>query len=102
MWFDGGPLFPLVAIGVLLRFSAPHRDRSVLTLVLVNVFPARRARDLSAWWRSPPAAGFCSSSGWPAQQLARPEGYQNLMQFIALLRAPSQPCCPATGPPARS
>ena len=44
--FNGGPLFPLVAIGTLLPyFILPSVAGSALTLLLVNIFPARRARD---------------------------------------------------------
>jgi ABC-2 type transport system permease protein len=95
--FDGGPLFPLVAMAVLFPFFLlPTVIGSVLTLVLVNVFPARRARDLLSL--------LAIASGGALvlflrllrpEQLARPEGYQNLMQFIALLRAPSHPLLPS-------
>ncbi len=95
--FDGGPLFPLVALGVLLPFFLlPTVIGSVLTLVLVNVFPARRARDLlSLLALASGGALVLFLRLLRPEQLARPEGYQNLMQFIALLRAPSHPLLPS-------
>jgi ABC-2 type transport system permease protein len=95
--FDGGPLFPLVALAVLLPFFLlPTVIGSVLTLVLVNVFPARRARDLlSLLALASGGALVLFLRLLRPEQLARPEGYQNLMQFIALLRAPSHPLLPS-------
>jgi ABC-2 type transport system permease protein len=45
--FKGGPLFPFVALAALLPFVIlPAVIGSAITLLLVNVFPARRIRDL--------------------------------------------------------
>jgi ABC-2 type transport system permease protein len=45
--FDGGPWFVFVALGAFLPFLVPPAAiGAAITLVLVNVFPARRARDL--------------------------------------------------------
>ena len=95
--FDGGPFFPLVALGVLLPFFLlPTVIGSVLTLILVNVFPARRARDLLSLLAIAAGGGLVLFLRLlRPEQLARPEGYQNLMQFIALLRAPSHPLLPS-------
>lgn len=95
--FDGGPLFPLVAVFTLLPFFLlPTVTGSVLTLVLVNVFPARRARDLLGLVTIGAAGGLVLMLRLlRPEQLARPEGYQNLMEFIAVLRAPSHPLLPS-------
>ncbi|HEV8195094.1 MAG TPA: hypothetical protein VGP87_00535, partial [Gemmatimonadales bacterium] len=95
--FDGGPLFPLVALGVLLPFFLlPTVIGAVVTLVLVNVFPARRARDLlSLLALASGAAMVLFLRLLRPEQLARPEGYQNLMQFLSLLRTPSHPLLPS-------
>src|SRR5437763_7334341 len=45
--YHGGPFFPLLVIGVFVPFLViPAVIGSALTLVLVNVFPARRTRDI--------------------------------------------------------
>ena len=95
--FDGGPLFPLVALAVLLPFFLlPTVIGAVVTLVLVNVFPARRARDLlSLLALASGAAMVLFLRLLRPEQLARPEGYQNLMQFLSLLRTPSHPLLPS-------
>ena len=47
--FHGGPLFPVVALAALLPYVLlPAIVGSAVTLILVNVFPARRTRDLPA------------------------------------------------------
>lgn len=95
--FDGGFLFPLVALFTLLPyFILPTVIGSVLTLVLVNVFPARRARDLLSLVAIATAGGLALFLRMlRPERLARPEGYENLMEFIAVLRAPSHPLLPS-------
>ena len=95
--FDGGPLFPLVAIGVLLPyFLLPTVIGSVATLVLVNVFPARRARDLLSLVALAAAGGLVLFLRvLRPEQLARPEGYRNLLEFMSTLQAPSHPLLPS-------
>jgi ABC-2 type transport system permease protein len=45
--YDGGPLFPLVAAGAFLPFLVlPAVIGVIITMLLVNVFPARRTREL--------------------------------------------------------
>ena len=95
--FDGGPLFPLVAIGVLLPyFLLPTVIGSVATLVLVNIFPARRARDLLSLVALGAAGGLVLFLRvLRPEQLARPEGYRNLLEFMSTLQAPSHPLLPS-------
>jgi len=95
--FGGGPLFPLVALGTLLPlFLLPTVVGSVITLVLVNVFPARRARDLLSLVALSVMAGLLLFLRLAQpEQLARPEAYRNLLDFIAALRAPSHPLLPS-------
>jgi ABC-2 type transport system permease protein len=62
---------------------------TALTLVLVNVFPARRARDLLALIALFGAAALITLFRLlRPEQLARPEGFRNLVDFIASLRTP--------------
>ena len=95
--FGGGPFFPLVALATLLPFFLlPTVVGSVMTLALVNIFPARRARDLlSLVALSVMAALVLFLRLAQPEQLARPEGYRNLLEFIATLRAPSHPLLPS-------
>ncbi|NOT10129.1 MAG: hypothetical protein HOP28_18200 [Gemmatimonadales bacterium] len=95
--FDGGPFFPLVVLAALFPFFLmPTVIGSILTLVLVNVFPARRARDLLSLIAIAAGGGLVLFLRLlRPEQLARPEGFQNLMEFIAVLRAPSHPLLPS-------
>jgi ABC-2 type transport system permease protein len=95
--FDGGPLFPLVAMGILLPyFLLPTVIGSVITLTLVNIFPARRARDLLSLVALLLMGGLVLFLRFAQpEQLARPEGFRNLLEFIATLRAPSHPLLPS-------
>jgi ABC-2 type transport system permease protein len=95
--FGGGPLFPLVALATLLPFFLlPTVVGSVITLVLVNIFPARRARDLLSLVALSVMAGLVLFLRLvQPEQLARPEGYRSLLDFIAALRAPSHPLLPS-------
>jgi len=95
--FNGGPLFPLVAIGTLLPyFILPSVAGSALTLLLVNIFPARRARDFLGLLTLAAAGGLVLFLRLiRPEQLARPEGYRNLLEFLAVLRTPSHPLMPS-------
>lgn len=95
--FDGGPLFPFVAAAALLPLLAlPAVVGSAATLLLVNVFPARRTRDLLALVAAGAVAGavLLLRVARP-EQLARPEGFRSLVDFIAVLQTPSSPYLPS-------
>jgi ABC-2 type transport system permease protein len=82
-----------------------------VTTILVNVFPARRTRDLLSIVALGAAAGVILLFRIiRPEQLARPEGFRNLLDFITVLRAPTSPFLPSewvakavmsylTGPP---
>lgn len=97
MVFEGGPLFPLVALGTLIPyFLLPTVIGAAITVVLVNVFPARRARDLLTLVALGAGAGLVLLLRLiRPEQLARPEGFRNLLEFLAVLRAPSHPLLPS-------
>jgi ABC-2 type transport system permease protein len=65
-------------------------------LILVNVFPARRTRDLLSVIAIG-AAGVLVMMFRVVrpEQLARPEGFNNLLDFITLLRTPTSPYLPS-------
>jgi ABC-2 type transport system permease protein len=65
-------------------------------MVLVNVFPARRTRDLLSLIALGAAAGVILLFRIiRPERLARPEGFQNLLDFIAVLRTPTSPLLPS-------
>ncbi len=77
-------------------FFIPAIIGSAVTLVLVNVFPARRTRDLLSIIAIG-AAGVLVLLFRVVrpEQLARPEGFQSLLDFITLLRTPTSPLLPS-------
>jgi ABC-2 type transport system permease protein len=95
--FDGGPLFVLVVIAAFVPFLIlPTVVGSAVTLLLVNAFPARRTRDLLT------VIGLLAAGGllllfrlMRPEQLARPEGFRSLIEFIAVLRTPTSPWLPS-------
>ncbi|HEX4574049.1 MAG TPA: hypothetical protein VH158_02890 [Gemmatimonadales bacterium] len=69
---------------------------SALTLVLVNIFPARRTRDLLSIIALGAAAGVILLFRIiRPERLASPEGFRNLLEFIAVLRTPTAPFLPS-------
>ncbi len=98
--YHGGWLFPLHAIAAFVPLLVlPAVVGSAVTLVLVNVFPARRTRDLLSVIAIGAAGGVLLLPVVRPERLARPEGFQNLLDFITVLRTPASPCYPASGPP---
>lgn len=95
--YDGGWLFPLVALGALLPFLViPAAIGAAVTLLLVNVFPARRARDLLSLVALLAVALLVVLLRFlEPEQLARPEGFRNLLDFITLLQTPTHPFLPS-------
>ena len=95
--YGGGLLFIPYALAVFLPLLAlPTVFGSAVTLVLVNVFPARRTRDLLSIIALG-AAGvvILLFRLIRPEQLARPEGFRNLLDFIAVLRTPTSPFLPS-------
>jgi ABC-2 type transport system permease protein len=95
--YRGGGDFVLFAVGVLVPFLLiPAALGSGVTLLLVNVFPARRTRDLLSVIAAMAIAGLVLlfRAARP-EQLARPEGFANFMQFVAALDTPSSPWLPS-------
>jgi ABC-2 type transport system permease protein len=95
--FRGGMLFAPYALLVLFpMLLLPAVLGSALTLILVNVFPARRTRDLLSIIALGAAAGVILLFRLiRPEQLARPEGFQNLVAFITVLRTPTSPLLPS-------
>ncbi len=97
MVFRGGPLFPLIVITALLPyFLLPCVLGSAITLILVNVFPARRTRDLLSLVAIGAFGGIVLLFRLiRPEQLARPEGVRNLLDYLAVLRTPASPFLPS-------
>jgi ABC-2 type transport system permease protein len=97
MVFRGGPLFPLVVVTALLPyFILPCVAGSAMTLLLVNIFPARRTRDLLSLVAIGAAGGLVLVFRLIGpEQLARPEGVRSLLDYLGALRTPTSPFLPS-------
>jgi ABC-2 type transport system permease protein len=95
--YKGGVLFALYAVlAVVPMLILPAVLGSALTLILVNIFPARRTRDLLSIIALGAAAGvILLFRVIRPEQLARPEGFRNLLDFVILLRGPTSPFLPS-------
>ena len=62
---------------------------SAITLLLVNIFPARRTRDILSVIAVLAAGGIVVLFRIVRpERLARPEGFRSLVDFITILRGP--------------
>src|SRR5688572_29908824 len=95
--YDGGFLFPLIVLAVFIPFLViPGVIGSVVTLVLVNVFPARRTRDILSVIAVLAAGGVVLLFRVVRpERLARPEGFRSLVDFVAVRRTPTSPLLPS-------
>jgi ABC-2 type transport system permease protein len=95
--YHGGPLFPLIVLAVFIPFLVvPAVIGSAITLVLVNVFPARRTRDILSVIAVLAAGGIVLLFRIiRPERLARPEGFRSLVEFVAVLRTPTSPFLPS-------
>ncbi len=95
--YGGGPTYYMLAAGATLAFLVlPAVVGAAVTLLLVNVFPARRTRDLLA------LVGLFAVAGLVAlfrflrpERLMRPEEFRDLVDFLSVLRTPSSPWLPS-------
>jgi len=95
--YRGGPLFvPYAVLTIFPMLVLPAVAGSALTLVLVNIFPARRTRDLLSIVALG-AAGvvILLFRLIRPERLVSPEGFRNLLDFIAVLRTPTSPLLPS-------
>lgn len=95
--YSGGIVFPLLALLAFIPFLIiPCVFGSLLTLILVNVFPARRTREILTVVTIMAAAGLALLFRLlRPEQLAKPEGFRSLVEFITLLRSPTSPWLPS-------
>lgn len=95
--YKGGLLFAPYAVVVFLpSLLLPAVIGVAVTTILVNVFPARRTRDLLSIIALGAAAGVILLFRIiRPEQLARPEGFRNLLDFVTVLRTPTSPFLPS-------
>ncbi|MDB4899820.1 MAG: hypothetical protein JWN53_1628 [Gemmatimonadetes bacterium] len=95
--YHGGPLFPLIVIAVFVPFLVvPAVIGSAITLMLVNIFPARRTRDILSVIAVLAAGGIVLLFRIVRpERLARPEGFRSLVEFVTILRTPTSPFLPS-------
>ena len=89
------PFYALAVATIIPYLVLPAVVGSAFTLMLVNVFPARRTRDLLA------LIGLFSAAGVVVlfrflrpERLVRPEEFRDLVDFMAVLRTPTSPWLP--------
>ncbi len=95
--YQGGVTFVAFALAVFVPFFViPTALGSLLTLLLANVFPARRTRDiLSVVVVLAIAALLVMFRMARPEQLVKPEGFENFMDFVAAIDTPSSPWLPS-------
>ena len=95
--YDGGVAFYLIAALALFPFFLIlSAIGSAVTLLLVRIFPARRAKDILGVITVGAAGGLVLLIRLlQPESLAQPEGFRNLGEFLALLRGPTSPWLPS-------
>ncbi|MEO8621600.1 MAG: hypothetical protein ABI625_11075, partial [bacterium] len=95
--YHGGFVFPLLVIAVFVPFLVvPAVIGSAITLILVNIFPARRTRDILSVIAVLAAGGVVLLFRIVRpERLARPEGFRSLVEFVTILRTPTSPFLPS-------
>jgi ABC-2 type transport system permease protein len=95
--YGGGFLFPVVALAAFVPYLViPAVIGTAFTLVLVNVFPARRTRELLGLVASGAVVIVLAILRFlRPERLAQPEGFRNLVDYLAVLRTPTSPFLPS-------
>lgn len=95
--YQGGPWYPLVALTAFIPYLVmPAVVGTAITLILVNVFPARRTRELLGLIATGTIViAVVVLRFLRPEQLAQPEGFKNLVDYLAVLRTPTSPLLPS-------
>lgn len=95
--YAAGPLYYLLAVATLVPFLIiPAVLGSAGTLLLVNIFPARRTRDLLALVGLFAAAGVVALFRFVRpERLMQPDEFRDLVDFVAVLRTPTSVWLPS-------
>ena len=95
--FSGGPLFPFVAVAAIVPYLIlPAVAGTILTVLLVNVFPARRTRELLGLvGLGAVAVVVVLLRVIQPERLARPEGFRSFVDYLTVLKTPTSPWLPS-------
>jgi ABC-2 type transport system permease protein len=95
--YHGGPLWPVIVLAAFLPFLIlPAVVGSTLTLLLVNIVPARRAKELLGLIAVGAIGGLVLLLRLAQPELLmRPEGFRSLADFVAMLQTPTNPLLPS-------
>jgi ABC-2 type transport system permease protein len=95
--YGGGFLFPVVAAAAFVPYLViPAVVGTAFTLILVNVFPARRTRELLGLVATGAVVVVLVILRFlRPERLAQPEGFKDLVDYLAVLRTPTSPLLPS-------
>ena len=95
--YGGGFLFPVVALAAFVPYLfLPAVVGTAFTLILVNIFPARRTRELLGLVATGAVVIVLMILRFlRPERLAQPEGFKNLVDYLAVLRTPTSPWLPS-------
>jgi len=95
--YAAGPMYYVLAVATVISFLViPAVLGSAVTLMLVNVFPARRTRDLLALIALFAAAGVVALFRMlRPERLMSPEEFSDLVDFVTVLRTPTSTWLPS-------
>ncbi len=95
--YSGGPLFPFVALAAFVPFLIlPAVIGTIITVLLVNVFPARRTRELLGLLGLGALGVLVVFLRFMRpEQLARPEGFKNFVDYLVALKTPTSSLLPS-------
>jgi len=95
--FSGGPLFPFVAAAAIVPYLVlPAVAGTILTVFLVNIFPARRTRELLGLvGLGAVAVVVVLLRVIQPERLARPEGFRSFVDYLTVLKTPTSPWLPS-------
>jgi ABC-2 type transport system permease protein len=95
--YGGGFLFPIVALAAFVPYLViPAVAGTAFTLVLVNMFPARRTRELLGLVATGAVVVVLVILRFlRPERLAQPEGFKDLVDYLAVLRTPTSPLLPS-------
>jgi ABC-2 type transport system permease protein len=95
--YQGGFLYPAVALAAFVPYVViPAVVGIAVTMVLVNIFPARRTRELLGLVASGAVVIVLVILRFlRPEQLAKPEGFKDLVDYLAVLKTPTSPFLPS-------
>lgn len=95
--YQGGFLYPAVALAAFIPYLViPGVLGIAVTVVLVNIFPARRTRELLGLVASGAVVIVLVVLRFlRPEQLAKPEGFKDLVDYLAVLKTPTSPLLPS-------